>query len=212
MQARPVGFSVPNRRSSGLKAPNRWMCASSAAGRDATAGSAWSGRFVWAVLDGLLFLPYLQGERVPNLPHATGSLLGLRPGLLEPARLFRAAMEGTTHSLCWGLERMQKLGIGVDAVRLVGGGARSPLWCQIVADALQVPVTVLSEPDSAALGAALHAWWTAERRENPGADLESLTTPFVAAEAPIRPDPSRAAVYDEARRRLIETTRKLWME
>ena len=56
--------------------------------------------------DGLLFLPFLQGERVPNLPEATGVLAGIRPGLLRRGYLFRAALEGTSLSLGLGMERM----------------------------------------------------------------------------------------------------------
>jgi len=106
---------------------------------------------------GVIFVPYIQGERVPDLPNATGSIHGVRAGSLDPAVLYRAAIEGVTLNLAWGIERMRALGIRVDAVRLVGGGARNPLWRQVIADVLDAPVTALEEIETAALGAAIQA-------------------------------------------------------
>ena len=138
--------------------------------------------------DGLLFLPYLQGERVPDLPDATGTLLGLRPGLLEPGRLFRAALEGTSLNLAWGVDRMRALGIEVDSVRLVGGGAANPLWRRILADTLGVTVQRLAEPESAALGAALQAAWVVG---GSGKSLPALVAGFIETEGEgEEPDPA----------------------
>lgn len=106
---------------------------------------------------GVLFVPYLQGERVPDLPHATGSIHGLRAGSLDAAVLYRAAIEGVTLNLAWGIDRMRALGIAVESVRLVGGGARNPLWRQVIADVLDAPVTALAEVETGALGAAIQA-------------------------------------------------------
>ena len=106
---------------------------------------------------GVMFVPYLAGERVPDLPNATGSIHGLRAGSLDPAVLYRAAIEGVSLNLAWGIDRMRALGIAVDSVRLVGGGARNPLWRQVIADVLDAPVTTLPELETGALGAALQA-------------------------------------------------------
>jgi len=131
---------------------------------------------------GTLFLPYLQGERVPDLPAATGSLLGLRPGGLTAGRLYRAALEGTSLNLAWGLDRMRGLGLEVGEVRVVGGGSRNDLWCRILADALAVPVQRLREAESGALGGALQAAWTFERQTSGASDLRELVDHFVATE------------------------------
>jgi len=112
--------------------------------------------------EGLLLLPYLAGERVPDLPEATGTLLGLRAGLLTPGHLFRAALEGVALGLAFGLERLRALGLSIDEVRLVGGGARNALWGRILADTLEARLQRLEEDESAALGAALLASWAAE--------------------------------------------------
>eukprot|EP00413_Alexandrium_margalefii_P014186 CAMPEP_0204549252 /NCGR_PEP_ID=MMETSP0661-20131031/24199_1 /ASSEMBLY_ACC=CAM_ASM_000606 /TAXON_ID=109239 /ORGANISM="Alexandrium margalefi, Strain AMGDE01CS-322" /LENGTH=162 /DNA_ID=CAMNT_0051556187 /DNA_START=10 /DNA_END=495 /DNA_ORIENTATION=+ len=106
---------------------------------------------------GANFLPYLQGERTPNWPHASGALLGLRAGCLRPGLLYRAALEGATFALLTGYRRMQELGLEAKELRLVGGGSKNRLWRQIIADVFQLPVQPLAEPESAALGAALAA-------------------------------------------------------
>ena len=155
--------------------------------------------------DGLLFLPYLQGERVPDLPEATGTLLGLRPGDLAPARLFRAALEGTSLNLAWGVERLRAQGITLDRVRLVGGGARNPLWCRILADVLGLVGERLEEPESAALGGALQAAWVCGRREGATASLPEVVRPFVRVVGePVEPDPERVERYGEVAQRFRE--------
>ena len=100
--------------------------------------------------DGLLWVPYLVGERVPDLPSATGTLLGMRPGCLEPGRLYRAALEGVSLNLAWGAGRMRGLGLAVDEVRLAGGASNNPLWRAILAACMDAPVIALEEPESAA--------------------------------------------------------------
>ncbi len=161
--------------------------------------------------DGLLFLPYLQGERVPDLPEATGVLLGLRPGLLEPARLFRSALEGTSLNLGWGVERMRALGLAIDGVRLVGGGARNRLWAAILADVLGVPVQMLAESESAALGAALQAAWVERLGAGEDVTLDALARDLVAFEGqPVEPDPARTSFYREELARFRERVEALF--
>jgi xylulokinase len=111
--------------------------------------------------EGLLFLPYLSGERTPHLdPSARGSFFGLtaRHGLNH---LTRAVMEGVTYSLADSLQVMIELGVQVNHVRAVGGGARSRLWRQIQADVYGVPVHRTTVDEGPAYGAALLAGVTA---------------------------------------------------
>jgi xylulokinase len=107
--------------------------------------------------DGLLFLPYLQGERTPNLPHGCGVYHGLTTHSMSPAHLARAAMEGVTLGLSYGLQRMRALGIAPTEMRLTGGGSNSAVWRQICADVFQCRVVTLAESEGAALGAAIQA-------------------------------------------------------
>jgi xylulokinase len=161
--------------------------------------------------DGLLLLPYLQGERVPNLPEATGVLTGIRHGLVQSGYLFRAALEGTSLNLALGIERMQRLGITVDSVRLVGGGSHNPLWQQIIADVLQIPVQLLPESESAALGAAIQALWTARRAGGDEIDAHTVAAPFIRTEdSLVAPIPKNAAVYGPARERLRSLTERIF--
>lgn len=161
--------------------------------------------------DGLLLLPYLQGERVPNLPAATGVLSGIRHGLLQPGHLFRAALEGTSLNLARGIERMQRLGITVESVRLVGGGAHNPLWRQILADVLEVPVQRLAEPESAALGAAIQALWALRRLHGETVSADAVAARFVQTQGkPAVPNPANAAAYRTARTRLASLTDRIF--
>lgn len=112
--------------------------------------------------DGLLFLPYLQGERTPNLPRGTGVFHGLTTRTMSPAHMARATMEGVTLGLAYGLHRMRTLGITPTEIRLTGGGSKSAVWRQICADVFNCRVVTLAEAEGAALGAAIQALAAAE--------------------------------------------------
>lgn len=108
---------------------------------------------------GVSMLPFLNGERVPALPHATGSILGLDATNLTQANLCRAVVEGTTFGLRYGLDLLRDSGIQSAHIRLIGGGAKSPVWRQIVADIMNTPVICTEHAEAAALGAAIQAAW-----------------------------------------------------
>ena len=109
--------------------------------------------------DGVLMLPFLNGERVPALPLATGSLQGLTAANLNAANLCRAAVEGTTFGLRYGLDLLRAGGLASHSIRLIGGGARSAVWRQMVADIMNTEVTCPRHTEAAALGAAIQAAW-----------------------------------------------------
>jgi xylulokinase len=107
--------------------------------------------------EGLLFTPYLLGERTPHMdPHARGSLVGLsiRHGR---SHIVRAVMEGVVYALRQGLELMLGLGGQVERVVASGGGVRHPLWLQLQADIYNRPIYRTTTAEAAALGAALLA-------------------------------------------------------
>ncbi|MEC9048255.1 MAG: xylulokinase [Planctomycetota bacterium] len=143
--------------------------------------------------DGLLWLPFLMGERVPDLPNATGALLGMRPGALRPGHLYRAALEGTSLNLGLGFARLKALGVQVDEVRLTGGAANNRLWRQILADVFGVMVCVLEESESAALGAALQACWATHRASAAQLSVDEVAAPFVRVGAETSPGADRAS-------------------
>jgi xylulokinase len=108
--------------------------------------------------EGLLFLPYLTGERTPHPdPLARGAFVGLTVRHTLP-HLTRAVLEGVSFGLRDSLELMRNAGLGeIKQVRLTGGGANSPLWRQILTDVLGVDIVTLSSVEGAAYGAALLA-------------------------------------------------------
>jgi xylulokinase len=101
------------------------------------------------------FLPYLSGERTPlNDPQATGGFLGLTNNVTRND-LAQAILEGVAFASRANLEALAKAGTALKAVDLVGGGSRSNVWAQILADTLQIAVTRVEEGEvGAALGAA----------------------------------------------------------
>ncbi len=109
--------------------------------------------------NGLKFIPYLQGERTPNLPHATASYQGLNLRNFTAGHIARATLEGITQGLGYGLQRLHFLGIRPQEIRLTGGGSKNPLWRQILADNFQVRVVKVASEEGAALGAALQVAW-----------------------------------------------------
>ena len=142
--------------------------------------------------EGLLWMPFLAGERVPDLPGATGTLLGMRDQHLDGAMLYRAALEGTSLNLGWGVGRLNRLGVDTSRLHLVGGAAQNPLWRQILGAVLKAEVRVLEEPEAAALGAGLQAAWTHGRVEGAGVvTLSELSAPFLGAPGtsePVHPE------------------------
>lgn len=112
--------------------------------------------------EGLLFLPYLQGERTPNLPAGSGVFHGLNLRNMKPGLMARAVMEGVTLGMAYGLERMKELGIAPSEIRLTGGGSKSAAWRQICANIFDCPVVTLAESEGAALGAAIQALATVQ--------------------------------------------------
>ncbi|MDR3079862.1 MAG: sugar kinase [Streptomyces sp.] len=109
---------------------------------------------------GLVMLPYLEGERTPSLPHAAGTLTGLRRESMKPEHLARAAFEGMLCGLADALDVLRGRGVDVRRIFLLGGTAELPA-VQAVAPALfGVQVVVVQPADYAAIGAARQAAWS----------------------------------------------------
>ena len=157
--------------------------------------------------DGLLWLPFLLGERVPDLPTATGTLLGMRPGTLRPGHLYRAALEGTSLNLGLGFQRLRELGTSIHEVRLTGGAANNALWRQILANTFAAPVRVLLETESAALGAALQACWSVRRVREPDLTCDAVAAPFVKLGATTEPNQDAGRYAELLQRYRGEVTR-----
>ncbi|SDP51764.1 xylulokinase [Pedococcus dokdonensis] len=108
---------------------------------------------------GLTLLPYLDGERSPNLPDATGTLGGLTRSNATPENLARAAVEGMLANLVAGVSDVRRLGLPVERVVLIGGAARSEAVRAVAPGLFGVPVAIPEPGEYVGLGAARQAAW-----------------------------------------------------
>jgi len=107
--------------------------------------------------EGLLWAPYLMGERTPHLdPNARGALVGIRPSH-HRGHIVRAILEGVAFSLKDSFSIFREMNVPVKQIRLGGGGARSPLWRQIQADVYAQDIEIVEAEEGAAYGAAILA-------------------------------------------------------
>ncbi|MEP6599564.1 MAG: xylulokinase [Actinomycetota bacterium] len=136
---------------------------------------------------GLVVVPYLEGERTPNRPDATGAVHGLQLANATSSNLARAAVEGLLCGLADGLDAMLSQGVAIDRVLLVGGGARSPAVARIAPTIFGRPVLVPQPSEYVADGAARQAAWVHSRRADPPRwTLDAPTTLQADAEPLVR--------------------------
>jgi xylulokinase len=147
--------------------------------------------------DGLLFLPYLTGERTPYPdPRARGAFVGLTIRHTMP-HLTRAVLEGVAFGLRDSFELMKNAGLAsIDQVRISGGGAKSLLWQQILADVFDIELATVNTTEGAAYGAALLAGVGAGRW--PSVDAACEATIRITGE--VEPNPEAARKYEESYR------------
>jgi xylulokinase len=142
--------------------------------------------------DGLLWLPYLMGERTPHLdPDARGALVGLMAQHTR-GHVVRAILEGVAFSLRDTLTIFSELRLPVESMRVGGGGARSPLWRQIQADIYGMHVEVPAAEEGAAYGAGLLAGVGA----GVWSSVDSACEATVRVAERVAPDPSRVATMN----------------
>jgi xylulokinase len=160
---------------------------------------------------GLIFLPYLQGERTPNLPKGVGVFHGLTMENMKPDFMARAVVEGVTLGLAYGLRRFKELGIAPAELRLTGGGSKSAVWRQIAADVLGLPGVALQVTEGAALGAAIQAAWTYYQVKGEPLTLQKLVEDLVVVDkkSRVEPDKETHSLYRELLLRQIDLTKRL---
>ena len=182
-------------------APDRWyaMAAMQNAGIAlewvrATLGVTWEELYAEAFAvppgaDGLVFLPYLTGERTPYFdPTAKGAWIGLQLGHAR-GHLLRAALEGVAFAIRQGLEALLATGVPATQLRLAGGGSFDPRWRQLLADVMRQPLFATPTTAVSALGAALlagvgfGAWPDARRVAALAAPPIQVATPSGSSEA-----------------------------
>jgi xylulokinase len=143
--------------------------------------------------EGLLFLPYLTGERTPHPdPLARGAFVGLTIRHTQP-HFSRAVLEGVAFGLRDGFELMKAAGLtDIKQVRVSGGGARSPLWRQILADVFNVELVTVNTTEGAAYGAALLAGVGAKA----WSDVDSACDATITLTGSTTPEASGVAAYE----------------
>jgi xylulokinase len=150
--------------------------------------------------EGVVVLPFFNGERTPNLPFGRAGINGITAANFNKANIARASLEAAIFGMRIGLAGFRDQGFTAKEIRLTGGGAKSPLWRQIAADVTNLPVVLPSGDEAAAMGGAIQALWCLKKQEGGAASIESLCAEHVGIEGgrTIRPDPAAAAAYDKA--------------
>lgn len=150
-----------------------------------------------AGVKGLVLLPYLEGERTPNIPAGTGVFFGVNQRTWLAEHFARAAMEGVTLGMNYGLRRLAELGVKPTQIRATGGGAKSKAWRQIMADIFNAEVVTLKVSEGAAYGAALQAYWCWRLQKGERISIYEITSEFVELNSneTTTPDPKNVAIY-----------------
>jgi xylulokinase len=128
------------------------------------------------------FLPYLEGERTPPLPDATGELVGLTLANLTPANVARAAIEGVLWSLAYGVEVLREHAGAVSSITLTGGASQSTAVQRIATAVFGLPIVVTEAFESVAVGAARQAAWALT------GELPDWSVPVIARHEPTESD------------------------
>ncbi|NQT60412.1 MAG: xylulokinase [Bacteroidetes bacterium] len=147
--------------------------------------------------NGVMMLPYFNGERTPNFPNGKACLVGMDNENMNEENIARAAMESAIFGLKMGLDSFIRLGFSAREVRLIGGGANSPLWRQIAADILNLPVTVPAMTEAAALGGAVQALWTLNLLSGESIGIKEIVREHVQINdaKTCLPDPKKVVIY-----------------
>ncbi len=143
-----------------------------------------------------VLVPFFEGERTPNLPDATASMMGLTLANVTPAALARAAVEGMLCGIGAGLKAMTDVGVPVKRVLLIGGAAQSEAVHSIAAQVIDAPLEVPTVGEYVALGAAVQAGWAlAGQRPTWPVEVSARPTPDYHAEIRERYDAAVDALY-----------------
>lgn len=132
--------------------------------------------------DGVITIPFFNGERTPALPDAKASIFGLDCHNTTNGHLIRSTMEAVIFNLKNGKEAFMRCGMNFTEVTLTGGGSKSALWRQMCADILNLPVRVLMIEENAAFGAALQAYWIYEKHSDKPKSITQITQDHLLAD------------------------------
>jgi len=148
--------------------------------------------------NGIVILPFFNGERTPNLPNGRASVNGITAANFKKENIARAALESAIFGMKIGLDGFVKLGFKPKEIRLTGGGSRSAIWQNIAANVTNVPVRILNGTEAAAMGAAIQALWCIEIKDGKKALIEDLADKHVSLGATVKPDSKNVKSYSDA--------------
>lgn len=149
--------------------------------------------------EGVLVIPFFNGERTPNLPNGRASITGLTSANTNRANIARASLESAVFAMRGGLDAFRKLGFQPKEIRLIGGGSKSPIWRQIAADIMNLPIRVPALDEAAALGGAVQALWCL-KNQNGKCDIAQLCAEHIKLDESksTNPIPENVNAYDKA--------------
>ncbi len=156
--------------------------------------------------DGIVILPFFNGERTPNLPNGRASVNGITAANFKKENLARAALESAIFGMRIGLDGFKELGFKPKEIRLTGGGSKSPLWQSIAANIMNLPVRIPTGSEAAAMGGAIQALWCLKKTEGANVSakssaktsIEDLTDEHVALGDVIKPEKKSVEKYNDA--------------
>jgi xylulokinase len=148
--------------------------------------------------DGIVILPFFNGERTPNLPNGRASINGITAANFKKENLTRAALEAAIFGMRIGLDGFISLGFKPKEIHLTGGGSKSTLWKSIAANVMNLPVRTPTGSEAAAMGGAIQALWCLLTQEGKKTSIEKLVDEHIALGETIKPDKKSVSLYNDA--------------
>jgi len=148
--------------------------------------------------DGIVILPFFNGERTPNLPNGRASFNGITAANFKKQNLVRAALESAIFGMRIGLDGFTSLGFKPKEIHLTGGGSKSTLWQKIAANVMNLPVRIPTGSEAAAMGGAIQALWCWMNEQGKKTTIETIVDSHVALGSTIKPDKKSVKLYNDA--------------
>ena len=161
---------------------------------------------------GLTFIPFLHGERTPDLPEARGSVVGISANNFTPSNLIRSVIEGVSFGILGGLDLILE-GRKAEVIYVIGGGSRSTAWRQLLADATGALIEVPVEEEAGSLGAAIQAIYVDSLRNARTTSYEELARRIVKVDPTrsVKPRTGQRELYRAAIEAYRQRLKELYM-
>ncbi|GHV83992.1 xylulokinase [Spirochaetia bacterium] len=150
--------------------------------------------------NGIVFLPFFNGERTPNLPKGRASIMGITAANCSRENIARAALESAIFGIRGGFEAFKNLGFNAREIRIIGGGSKSAVWRQLAADIMNLPVKRPAGDEACAMGAALQAYWCLLKLNGKTKSIKEICDEHITIneDSCVLPDPHNVPLYNDA--------------